>query len=191
MLRYLLITMPSHPFGILKPVVHNLAPHERDIEVPEGRHRFIIEQTTPDQLHTFHLRHPETEVEVVGVVQAAAGEAPSLETAVVHHAPYTKAQTTIKTLARHKAEPRYRGMIRIEPGSNGCESYLTHESLLIGPHAQSWSTPSLEILNNEVKCSHAATIRTLTPLDLFYLQSRGLQAEAAENLLIEAFLHHV
>jgi Fe-S cluster assembly protein SufD len=183
--------MPSNHLTITAPTTRHIAPSERDVEVPAGHHRFVIKQSEPEQVHTFHLRHPETELELVGVVQAEPGETPSLETAVIHHAPHTKAQTTIKTLARHKAEPRYRGMIRIEPNSSGCESYLTHQSLLIGPHAQSWSTPSLEILNNEVKCSHAATIRTITPLDLFYLQSRGLSVEIAQTILIDAFLSDV
>jgi Fe-S cluster assembly protein SufD len=82
-------------------------------------------------------------------------------------------------------------MIRIEPNSHNCESYLTHSSLLLGTTAQSWTTPSLEILNNEVKCSHAATVRTITDLDLFYLQSRGLSKKTSQNLLIDAFLSDV
>jgi len=164
---------------------------EQHIEVPAGSHRFVVKQTAEEQKHVFHLRHPETEVSIIGLISVSKNEAPSLETQVIHHSPYTKAETVIKTLSRDKAAPRYRGMIRIEPGSHNCESYLTHNSLLIGEKAQSWSTPSLEILNNEVKCSHAATVRTITPADTFYLQSRGLDAKAAEKVLIEAFTSDV
>lgn len=168
-----------------------IAPSEREIEVGKGQSRFLIRQTEAEQNHTFHLREPESEVFIVGLVEASEKETPSLETTVVHHSPHTRADTVIKTLSRQKAEPRYRGMIRIEKGSSGCQSYLQHHSLLIGESAQSWSTPSLEILNNEVACSHSATIRTITPLDIFYLQSRGLPAAEAEQLLIEAFLSDV
>lgn len=182
--------MPTSRLGITPQQTIRVAPGERDIEVPAGHYRYVVTQETPEQSHTFHLRHEGTEINITGVVQAQA-TAPSLETSVVHHAPHTKAETTIKTLSSHKAEPRYRGMIRIEPDSHDCESYLTHESLLLGQQAQSWSTPSLEILNNEVKCSHAATIRTLTPLDLFYLQSRGISTAEAETILIDAFLADV
>jgi Fe-S cluster assembly protein SufD len=121
----------------------------------------------------------------------SASAAATLTTTIIHHAPQTKAETLIRTLSQDTAAPRFTGLLQITKGNQGCESYLNHHSLLLGTEAKSWTTPSLEILNNEVKCSHAATIRTITPFDLFYLQSRGLPATEAQNLLIEAFLADV
>ncbi len=182
--------MPSKPLSLTTAKSMQLTADQRDIEVPKGSHRFVIKQQAGEQQHTFHLRHQGTEVAIIGLVEASDAN-PSLETLVIHHAPHTRAETIVKTLVRNNAEPRYRGMIRIEEGSNGCESYLQHHSLLLGKQAQSWTTPSLEILNNDVHCSHAATVRTITALDLFYLQSRGLSSQEAETLLIEAFLSDV
>ncbi|HSI20122.1 MAG TPA: SufD family Fe-S cluster assembly protein [Verrucomicrobiae bacterium] len=183
--------MQSKRLSISEAQTIVVSPSERDIEVPRGTFRYLIKQEEGEQVHTFHLRESDTQVLIVGLVEATDTDTPSLETAVVHHAPRTKAETLIKTLVRDTAGPRYRGMIRIEPGSRECESYLNHHSLLIGSKAQSWTTPSLEILNNGVKCSHAATVRTITPTDLFYLESRGLSPEDSEKLLIEAFLSDV
>lgn len=178
-------TLPLQPVS-----TRSIRPSEREIEVPAGCHRFVIKQRDGERHHTFHLREAGSEVLIIGLVRAADA-APSLETTVVHHTPHTRAETRVKTLATGMAEPRYRGVIRIEPGSHGCESYLNHDSLLIGDKAQSWTTPSLEILNNEVKCSHAATIRTITKEELFYLESRGLNPAEAETILIDAFLANV
>jgi len=79
----------------------------------------------------------------------------------------------------------------MEKAAQGSESYLNHHSLLLGEEARSWTLPSLEILANEVKCSHAATLRSLTDLDLFYPRSRGLSQSEAREMLIEAFLADV
>ncbi len=183
--------MQSKRLSISQAETIILSPHECDVEVPQGTFRYLVKQQEGEQLYTFHLRESDTQVLIIGLVEASGSATPSLETVVIHHAPRTKAETLIKTLVRDTAGPRYRGMIRIEPGSRECESYLNHHSLLIGSKAQSWTMPSLEILNNEVKCSHAATVRTITPKDLFYLESRGLSPEDAEKLLIEAFLSDV
>jgi Fe-S cluster assembly protein SufD len=160
-----------------------------DIEVPAGEFRYLIKQLPAEQrAHTFHLRHTGSTISIIGLVNAEGDQAPSLETTVVHHAPHTAAETLVKTLSRDAAAPNFRGMIRIESHSTNCESYLNHHSLLIGSNAKSYTVPCLEILNNEVKCSHAATVKTITPLDLFYLQSRGLNPVEAETILIDAFL---
>jgi Fe-S cluster assembly protein SufD len=163
-----------------------------EVDVPAGDSRFMIRHTAEaDISHTFHLREPESRVTVVGFVDARGDAAATLTTTIIHHAPQTKAETLIRTLSQDTAAPRFTGLLQITKGNQGCESYLNHHSLLLGTEAKSWTTPSLEILNNEVKCSHAATIRTITPFDLFYLQSRGLPATEAQNLLTEAFLADV
>ena len=166
---------------------------ELDIHVPAGTSRFVIRQKNdePERTHIFHLDFPDSSVTVIGLVDATGDSQPALTTQVIHHAPHTKAETLVRTLSRDSAQPHYKGLIQIDPNSHDCESYLNHHSLLLGETAQSWTTPSLEILNNQVKCSHAATVRTITPLDLFYLQSRGLTAPEAETMLIDAFLSDV
>ena len=161
------------------------------IEVPAGESRFhILQNDSGNQLqhYVFHLRHPGSTVWVTGQVEVAGESTPSLTTDIIHHVPETRAETLIRTLSAEQAAPRYQGLIHILPGAQNCESYLNHHSLLLGERAKSWTLPSLEIEADQVKCSHAATIRTLTELDLFYLRSRGLDRASAEKLLIEAFL---
>ena len=164
---------------------------EYSIEIPAGTTHYHLTQKESTAHIVFNLRERNSVLVLTGVVQAEGQATPSLSTEIVHHSPNTRAETRIRTLSRDTAAPAYSGLIRIEPNSTSCESFLNHHSLLLGETAKSWTRPSLEILNNEVKCSHAATIRTLTDRDLFYLRSRGLSKEDARETLISAFLADV
>jgi Fe-S cluster assembly protein SufD len=155
-----------------------------EIEVPAGGHAYQVSIGN----YTFHLRHPDSYLFLRGLIRARDDEVPELTIRVIHHSPRTQAETVVKTLASDRSRPRFMGLIRIEPGAIGCESYLNHDSLLLGDHAASWTVPSLEILADEVKCSHAATVRTITNDDLFYLRARGLSRTEAEEMLVTAFL---
>lgn len=172
-----------------KPV--KLRAGEHAIEVGPGDHAYqFVQKRDQKSSYTFHLRHEGSRISISGLVDCDNKSTPELETLVIHHVPHTEAETIVKTLSQGEAAPRYKGMIHIEPGARDSVSYLNHHALLIGEKAKNWTVPSLEILNNEVRCSHAATTRTLTPEDLFYLQSRGLSAAEAQQLLIDTFLVH-
>lgn len=166
------------------PVIPLYPGADNEIVVPrEGAHYFLRDPNPACTL-TFRLVTPETILQVTGLITTTA--APVTHITVIHEAPHTKAETLVRTLATGNAAPRFEGMIRIEPGAKHCESYLNHHSLVFD-QAKSYTWPALEIQNNEVKCSHAATIRTITDHDLFYLRSRGLSVETARQVLIEAF----
>jgi len=183
--------MESKRLASFSAPAQTLKPGERELELGPGEHRFRFHhKNSKATRYVFHLRDATTRLSLSGLIEATEKATPEVETLIIHHVPQSEAETIIKTLSRDEASPRYKGMIRIEPGAYGSVSYLNHHSLLIGRSAKSWTTPSLEILNNDVHCSHAATIRTLTPEDLFYLQTRGLPAVEAEQLLIETFLTH-
>ena len=170
---------------------------QSEIEVPAGESHYRISQrgdsaspATQQEL-TFHLRHTGSLVQVSGIVEAAGEWSPRLKIRLLHHAPQTRAETLIRTLSRDKAHPSFEGLIEIMPGADGVESYLNHHSLLLGEKAQSRTVPSLEIKADQVKCSHAATIRTITEDDLFYPRSRGFGRDEAEAMLVEAFVADV
>lgn len=173
------------------PITTTLQTNEKivEIEVPAGDHVFVIVPSSKlqTQEYIFHLRHPYSQLLLTGIVEIRGETAPCLKTQVIHHVPETKAETVIKTIVFSDAQPQYEGVITIEKQAQNSESYLNHHSLLLGTKAKSWTRPSLEIKANQVKCSHAATIRTLTDLDLFYIRSRGLSVGDARELLIEAF----
>jgi Fe-S cluster assembly scaffold protein SufB len=168
-----------------------VAARETDIVVPAGVSHYHIAQRAGKRQHTFHLHEPESKLRLTATVHAAGEARPDLTITILHHATHSHAEIEIRTLAREKGAARFTGLLRIEPDCPGVSSYLTHHSLLLGDDAASWTTPSLEILTDDVHCSHSAIVRTITPLDLFYLASRGVSASEATDLLTTTFLTHV
>lgn len=112
----------------------------------------------------------------------------NIEIYVVHKAPHTTAQTTLKGVAFDQAHLRFFGRIIIEPGCPNVQSFLEERILLLSDQAKAEAVPELEILSDDVKCSHAASISRVPEEHLFYLQSRGLTPEVAEDLIVQGFL---
>ena len=82
----------------------------------------------------------------------------------------------------------WRGMIKVDPGAQRTDAFQECRNLLLTKKAHADAIPGLEILANDVRCTHAAAIAQLDPDQLFYLRSRGLREESAKRLVIEGFL---
>lgn len=175
----------------LPPAILLDAEGEQHIEAPPGDSHYCFTQQRGTAQFVFHLRYPGQRVTVRGLVTPAEGGLAELQTQMLHHSPNTYANTLVKTLGTTASTSRYRGLIRINEGCSNSESYLSHHSLLLHPQAFSWTVPSLEILNDQVKCSHAATIRTINEQELFYPRSRGLSKDEAKEMIIRAFVADV
>ncbi len=154
--------------------------------VPTGISSYTFRSNENLEL-TFLFEDSGAETSITGVVEVH-DEAPSLSITLRHLAPQTKAEVLIKTLVRGEGAPICNGAIYIAPEASESESYLTHHSLLLTPESKSWSRPSLEICHDQVKCSHAATMRSLDDEELYYARTRGLSREEATNLLVAGFL---
>ncbi|MGH7920386.1 MAG: Fe-S cluster assembly protein SufD [Candidatus Dormibacteraceae bacterium] len=85
----------------------------------------------------------------------------------------------------------YAGLIRIEPGARGSDAYQANRNLLLSKDAKAHSMPMLEIENNDVRCTHGATIAPLDPEQLFYLESRGVPPPAAQRMIVHGFFGEV
>jgi len=83
------------------------------------------------------------------------------------------------------------GMIRVEPKASYTNSYLTQKILLMSDSAQAKTIPNLEILNNEVKASHGATVGRPNVQVMYYLETKGLSRDRVQELLIKAHLNEV
>lgn len=106
----------------------------------------------------------------------------------VHKKPGLKSRVNIKAVVFDNARFDFEGMLRIEKGATGTDTYLKIDCLVMNDNANARAIPSLEILESEVKGGHGATIGYLDPLQIYYLKSHGVSAEQAEQQLVEAFL---
>lgn len=105
-----------------------------------------------------------------------------------HVSPHTVGRITARRVVEDDSKSSFSGMLRIMPGAHGTDTYLSDKALTLGEKSTAKSDPGLEILADDVKASHGATIGRLSEEELFYLRSRGLDYTEASSLLVEAFL---
>lgn len=129
------------------------------------------------------------ELEIVGKFQTRGSEIMALNIRIIHRAPHTTASTTLKGVVWDSSQLKLSGTIIIEKLAQQTQSFLRENILLLSPKAKAEAIPNLEILANDVKCSHAATISNISEEQVFYLMSRGLTRKKAEEVIVEGFLH--
>jgi Fe-S cluster assembly protein SufD len=108
-----------------------------------------------------------------------------------HIAPDTTSDFAFKGALRDNARAVWRGMIRVEEGAQGTNAYQENRNLLLSKTAHADSIPGLEILANDVRCTHGATLGQVDREQLFYLMARGLPRSEAERLIVRGFFQDV
>ncbi len=108
-----------------------------------------------------------------------------------HMAPSTTSDFAFKGALRDSATAVWRGMIRVEEGAQKTNAYQENRNLLLSKAAHANSIPGLEILANDVRCTHGATLGQVDREQLFYLMARGLSRSEAERLIVRGFFQDV
>jgi Fe-S cluster assembly protein SufD len=85
----------------------------------------------------------------------------------------------------------YAGLIRVEEGAQKTNAYVQNRNLLLSPFAKADSNPTLEILANDVRCTHGSTAGRIDDNQLFYCESRGIERAQARRLIVEGFFADV
>lgn len=128
------------------------------------------------------------EVETAGVAMGGDQQHFDHHTEHIHEARKTSSNLDFKVALTHAARSTYTGMIRIARHAGGSEAYQENRNLLLSHDARAESIPELEILTDDVRCSHGATVAPIDPEQLFYLQSRGLANLQAMRVIVYGFL---
>lgn len=108
-----------------------------------------------------------------------------------HIAPKTSSDLLFKGAVNDVSRSVYTGLIKIGPEARGTVAYQTNRNLTLSDGAWAESVPNLEILTNDVKCSHASTVGPIDEEQRFYLESRGIQPDIAERLVVLGFFDEV
>ena len=130
-------------------------------------------------------------VNVQGIVLASHGAEVTLETDVVHRGKNTEGFATVKGIITDHARARVTGWIRIPETGHNTNAFLEQRFLLLSKNARAKAEPMLEILANDVKASHAASVSRLNDDQLFYCSARGIGVEESRRLLTEAFVNAI
>jgi len=104
-----------------------------------------------------------------------------------HLAPHTTSDLLFKGALKGKSRSVWQGMIYVAPGAQRTDGYQANRNLVLSEGARADSIPGLEILADDVRCTHGATVGKLEQEPLFYLKSRGIPQAEAEKIVVEGF----
>jgi Fe-S cluster assembly scaffold protein SufB len=138
--------------------------------------------------YEYIITKPGVELEVSGTFHAQKKDNIEVSVIIHHQAPHTRANTVLKGVATDEARIKFVGRIIIDEDCGDSNSFLTERILLLSDQAKAEAIPDLEILTDDVKCSHAASISRVPEEHLFYLMSRGISRSKAEAMIVEGFL---
>ena len=108
-----------------------------------------------------------------------------------HRVGNTRSDLLFKGALQDVSRTVYAGLIKIEKHAARSDAYQANRNLVLSDKAKATSIPMLEIDNNDVRCTHGATVGPVDPEHLFYLQSRGITKQTAKRMLIQGFFGDV
>ncbi|MBT3239278.1 MAG: Fe-S cluster assembly protein SufD [Chloroflexi bacterium] len=104
-----------------------------------------------------------------------------------HMAPHTTSDLLFKGALKDNSRSVWQGMIYVAPGAQQTDGYQSNPNLVLSDDARADSIPGLEILADDVRCTHGATIGKIDEEEVFYLGARGIPREEAKRIIIEGF----
>lgn len=108
-----------------------------------------------------------------------------------HEAPHSVSDLFFKGAVEHRAHSVYSGLIRLQKSAQQADAHQTNRTLKLSPESRAESVPNLEILANDVSCTHASAIGPVDDDQLYYLESRGVPPDVAERLVVFGFFEDV
>jgi Fe-S cluster assembly protein SufD len=137
------------------------------------------------------MRGEGASVEMLGLYLAGRGQHFDLRTLQDHGAAHCNSDLLFKGALRDNARTVYSGLIHVRPEGAQTDAYQTNRNLILSDDAKADSKPELEIENNDVRCSHAASVGQMNEEEIFYLVSRGIPRPEAERLIVKGFFEEV
>ena len=159
---------------------------KRIIEIKKNESRELVINEEGD--YYLELTGEGAQIRVSGALTACGSDSLKIHVVVVHKAKKTSSDIFIRATVKDRARVVLAGLIKVESGSEGVCAFLREDVLLLSERAKAEVIPNLEISTDEVKVSHAATVGRINEEQVFYLRSRGLTKEKAEELISGGFL---
>jgi Fe-S cluster assembly protein SufD len=134
------------------------------------------------------LAGPGADAKVTGAYAPHARQHVDFDTTQEHGAPNTTSDLAFRGILADRSSAVWRGMIKVDPGAQQTDAFQVCRNLLLSKKAHADAIPGLEILANDVRCTHAAAVAQIDKEQLFYLRSRGLDRNTSTRLVIEGFM---
>ncbi len=133
------------------------------------------------------LDGPGATSEMLGLVFGDGRQHVDLHTLQEHRAPHTMSDLLYKNAVKDRARSVFSGMIRVHHGAQKTNAFQANRNLILSDGAKADSIPNLEIMANDLRCTHGSATSRLNEEHLFYLMSRGLTRAQAMQMVVEGF----
>ena len=137
------------------------------------------------------LASTDAECRIDGAFVVSGREEANIVTTIDHQLPGGMSKELIKGVAAGRGHGAFQGKIVVREGAQQTDAKQTSRNLILGRRASIDTKPELEILADDVKCAHGASVGDLDEAALFYLRARGIPAGEARRMLVEGFLREL
>jgi Fe-S cluster assembly protein SufB len=135
-----------------------------------------------------YLRGEGARAEVISVAVAGRGQHQDTGAKAIHLAPDTTSRIVSKSVAKDGGRATYRGHLKVSPGATGVVASVRCDALMLDDESRSDTYPYIDIAEDDTTMTHEATVGKISADQIFYLMSRGLTENEAQNLVIQGFL---
>ena len=136
-----------------------------------------------------HLEEAHAQASVYGLQIAKGFEKIEKTICMNHQSPHCQTHVKTRGVAHDRSTLSFQGTIMVQKEAFNSDAALENKNLLLSDKATIHTQPQLDIHHSDVRCTHGAAVGHLDHDALFYLQSRGISAQEAQALLIDAFTH--
>ena len=164
--------------------------HERAVVGRHGRLDWVFGAVGSHLTKTFSdidLRGEGAEGRMSGFYFADGQQHLDHDTQQNHYAVNTTSDLLYKGALIEKSRSVWQGMIYVAPGAQQSDGYQANRNLVLSKGARADSIPGLEIMADDVRCTHGATVSQLEEEPIYYMMTRGLPRPAAERMVIDGF----
>jgi Fe-S cluster assembly scaffold protein SufB len=139
---------------------------------------------------SIYLRGRNATADIISVAVAGKGQHQDTGAKAVHLAPDTKSRIVSKSVSKDGGRTTYRGNLKVAPGATNVVASVRCDALMLDDKegTRSDTYPYIDIQEDDTSMSHEATVGRISQEQVFYLMSRGLTENEAQNLIVQGFL---
>jgi Fe-S cluster assembly protein SufB len=137
---------------------------------------------------SIYLRGRGASADIISVAVAGKGQHQDTGAKAIHLAPDTRSRIVSKSVSKDGGRATYRGNVRVAPGATNVVTSVRCDALMLDDRSRSDTYPYIDIQEDDTTMSHEATVGKISQDQVFYLMSRGLTENEAQNLIVQGFL---
>jgi Fe-S cluster assembly protein SufB len=137
---------------------------------------------------SIYLRGRNATADIISVAVAGKGQHQDTGAKAVHLAPDTRSRIVSKSVSKDGGRTSYRGQLKVAPGATNVVASVRCDALMLDDNSRSDTYPYIDIQEDDTSMSHEATVGRISQEQVFYLMSRGLTENEAQNLIVQGFL---